>query len=116
LTYPERLSQAVRDLIGQSQQHVFYLSAASAWEISIKYSLGRLELPGPPAEILPADLLKQGIRSLPINNTHALAVANLPFHHADPFDRLLIAQAMVEDFTILTPDKAYRKYNVKLLW
>ena len=116
LTYPERLSKAVREAVTQSEQHVFYLSAASAWEIAIKYSLGRLELPGLPADIVPADLAKQGVQSLPITNRHALAVADLPFHHGDPFDRLLIAQAKVEGLTILTSDKEFRRYDVGIMW
>ena len=114
--YAERLSRTVREVLADSDQHVFYLSAASAWEIAIKYSLGRLELPAPPAEIVPADLARQGVLSLPIRNTHALAVADLPFHHADPFDRLLIAQAKIEDLTILTSDKAFRRYGIKIIW
>jgi PIN domain nuclease of toxin-antitoxin system len=116
LTSPERLSKVVREAIAQSEHHVFYLSAASAWEIAIKYSLGRLELPGPPAEIVPADLAEQGVQSLPIANRHALAVADLPFHHGDPFDRLLIAQAQTEGLTILTSDKQFRRYDVAIMW
>jgi PIN domain nuclease of toxin-antitoxin system len=108
LMEPERLSEAVREAIAQSEQNVFYLSAASAWEIAVKDSLGTVELPGPPGEIVPADLVKQGILSLPITNTHALAVADLPFHHADPFDRLLIAQAKIEGMAVLTNDRALR--------
>lgn len=111
-----RLSSGIRDLFAERERHVFYLSAASAWEIAIKSSLGRLDLSGRAAEIVPDALMKQGVQSLPIANRHALAVADLPFHHADPFDRLLIAQAQTEDLTILTSDREFRRYDVRIMW
>ena len=110
------LSDGIRTLLVEREQHVFYLSAASVWEIAIKSSLRRLDLPAPAGELVPDALARQGVRSLPITNEHALAVADLPFHHADPFDRLLIAQAQLNDLTILTSDKAFRRYAVKALW
>jgi PIN domain nuclease of toxin-antitoxin system len=110
------LSNVIRDLFAEREQHVFYLSAASVWEIAIKSSLGRLDLPGRAAEIVPDALMQQGVRSLPITNRHALTVADLPFHHADPFDRLLIAQAQTEGLTILTRDREFRRYDVEIMW
>src|SRR5438876_4945276 len=93
---PERLSSAARSLV-QASEHEMYLSAASAWEITIKYSKGKLGLPDPPARYVPTRLKSLRILSLPINQDHALHVSTLPSHHRDPFDRLLIAQAQVED-------------------
>lgn len=117
LTASERLSKAVRDLLRlESHRHTLYFSAASAWEIAIKSGLGKLRLPESPAQFVPRVLMQQGVRSLPVTSAHALAVADLPFHHSDPFDRLLIAQAQIEGLTLLTADKAFRPYGVRILW
>jgi PIN domain nuclease of toxin-antitoxin system len=113
----ERLSKAVRKLLEtEAGRHTFYFSAASAWEIAIKAALGKLRLPAPASEFVPEILMQQGVRSLPVTSTHALAVADLPFHHTDPFDRLLIAQAEIEGLTVLTADKVFRPYSVRTLW
>lgn len=112
----ERLSKTVRDLLAEGNRHVFHLSAVSAWEIAIKSSLGKLKLPASAAEYVPATLMRQGIRSLPVTTSHAVAVEELPFHHTDPFDRLLIAQARLEGLTILSRDQAFRKYGVDVMW
>lgn len=93
-----------------------YLSAASAWEVAIKTQLGKFTLAEPPGTYVPKRLSLQGIRSLPITQTHSLAVYDLPPHHCDPFDRLIIAQAIVEDLTILTADRAFGKYPVEIVW
>jgi len=111
-----RLSDRIRALFAETEEHLFCLSAASVWEIAIKWSSGRLELPAAPAAIIPDALARQGVRSLPIANAHALAVTDLPFHHADPFDRLLIAQAKIEGLAILTSDRAFRRYGVNVIW
>jgi PIN domain nuclease of toxin-antitoxin system len=113
---PERLSKLARDLLGEREHHLFHLSAASAWEIAIKSSLGKLKLPAPAAEYVPATLIRQAIRSLPVTTSHAVAVEDLPFHHNDPFDRLLIAQAKLEGLIILTSDTDFRRYAVKVVW
>ncbi len=93
-----------------------YLSAASSWEIAIKSAIGRLRLPEPVAIYVPKRMAAQGIRPLPISHAHALAVAELPRHHNDPFDRLIIAQAQAEEMAIMTADRAFRRYQVSLLW
>lgn len=85
-----------------------YFSAASVWEIAIKKSLGKLRAPARLAEILP----RAGFRPLNVTAIHAEAVACLPPHHADPFDRLLIAQARAEKFTLLTADAQFALYEV----
>lgn len=93
------------------------LSAASAWEIAVKWSIGKLPLAAPPAEYVPSRLERQGVTGLPIEPRHALRVAALPQHHRDPFDRLLIAQAQVEDLYFLTADRALQAYSgTRLLW
>lgn len=93
-----------------------YLSSASIWEIAIKHSLKRLELTLSPKEMV-AELRKTDlITLLEIKPEHAAAVAELPFHHKDPFDRLLIAQAEHEDLPIVTPDPIFRKYGIEVLW
>jgi PIN domain nuclease of toxin-antitoxin system len=93
-----------------------YFSVASTWEITIKFQLGKLDLPGPPPQYIPRRLADQGIRPLIITQAHALKVYDLPAHHKDPFDRMLIAQALVEDMIILTADRSFRKYPAKVLW
>lgn len=115
LAAPERINEQARRLLASGRAEL-YFSAASSWEISIKSALGRLRLPEPPARYVPKRLAAQGIRPLSITHTHALAVAELPQHHSDPFDRLLIAQARVEDMVILTADRAFEPYDVKVLW
>ncbi|MHB8452453.1 MAG: type II toxin-antitoxin system VapC family toxin, partial [Mycobacteriales bacterium] len=90
-------------------------SAASCWEIAIKYGLGKLPLPVPPAEYVVTRLRGSGITSLAIEHRHALAVAELPRHHRDPFDRLLVAQARQEGFLLVTADPAFEPYDVERL-
>ena len=115
VTVPERISAEDRLLLADSQQEV-YLSAASSWEISLKWARGKLPLPEPPVRYIPDRMAALAIRPLPITHTHSLAVSELPMHHTDPFDRLLIAQAQIEDMTILTADRAFNRYDVKILW
>lgn len=92
------------------------LSSVSTWEIAIKYGLGKLELPHHPRRWLPEVVLKMGLQQLPITQTHSLGVTDLPFHHKDPFDRLLVSQAKQENLPIISPDKMFRKYRVKVVW
>jgi PIN domain nuclease of toxin-antitoxin system len=90
LAEPERLNSQVCQLIAEGREEL-YLSAASSWEIGIKWAIGKLPLRERPARYVPKCLAAQDIRALPISHAHALAVASLPPHHRDPFDRLLIA-------------------------
>jgi PIN domain nuclease of toxin-antitoxin system len=108
---PERFSPRARALV-EARQNMLYLSAASAWEIAIKHALGRLRLPEPPAAYVPARVAALGVQSLPIDQHHALHVATLPVRHRDPFDRLLVAQAQLDDLSILTADPLIRAYDV----
>ena len=93
-----------------------YLSAASAWEIGIKHATGRLPLPGRPDIFVPTVRDASGIASLEIDEESALHAGRLPGLHADPFDRMLVAQAIVHGMTILTPDPEIEKYAVRVLW
>ena len=93
-----------------------YLSAASAWEIAIKYSLGRLPLPGKPEPYIRKIRERSGIAALAIDGESALYTAHLPQLLADPFDRMLVAQAIVHGMTILTPDEAIEQYAPRVLW
>ena len=92
------------------------LSAASAWEIAVKHRLGRLPLPEPPDVFVPAQRAAHGIEPLAIDEEAALHVAKLPDLHRDPFDRLLVAQALVGGLVLLTPDDPIREYPVRTLW
>ncbi len=111
----ERLSRGARERIA-ARRDPLYLSAASSWEIAIKTALGKLHLPEPPARYVPSRLAEQGIAPLPIEHVHALRTADLPRLHADPFDRLLVAQAQLERMTLLTADPQMLAYDVEVLW
>jgi PIN domain nuclease of toxin-antitoxin system len=111
---PERLSAGTRSLLA-SPQNDLLLSAASSWEIAIKHSRGRLPLPGEPSGYVPAMMERTGVRGLPVEHAHALAVASLPWHHRDPFDRLMVAQAMLERLTIVTADRVFARYDVEII-
>lgn len=109
------LSDTARDFIADGSNEI-YLSAASAWEIAIKYAKGRLELPETPEQYVAHRLTKHGFSPLPIQLSHALHVYQLPPHHQDPFDRLLIAQSQLEALPLLSIDSQIKRYNVSLVW
>lgn len=109
-----RLSKAARRAIEAGDAELL-ISAATVWEMAIKASLGRLTLPGPVDTYL-AEKVGQGYRMLAISWTHAAGVENLPWHHRDPFDRLLIAQALSERCPVVTRDRAFRRYGVEVIW
>lgn len=112
---PHRLNDHTYDAI-ENGDNVVHLSAASVWEIAIKYERGKLRLPEPPGSYVPTRLALQHIAPLAISLVHALRVAELPPHHRDPFDRLLVAQAQIERLTLVTADPALARYDVDLLW
>ena len=112
---PGRISHKVRDVIADRSHDVF-LSAVTSWEVAIKAASGKLHLPEPPDLYVPQRMASQGLRPLAVSHQHALAVFTLPAHHRDPFDRLLIAQAKVEDMTLITADRRFQQYPVQLLW
>jgi len=112
---PERLRASVRRQIAD-RDNTILLSAASSWEIAIKWAVGKLHLPEPPEEFVPKRLSRDAISSLSIEHVHALRVASLPLHHQDPFDRLLAAQAQVEGLPLVTVDKQFKPYDIKIIW
>lgn len=114
LMAPERFSEVSLNLVAASENEL-YLSAASAWEIAIKCGLGKLTLPERPAELIPELMSQTAVSPLPVLHSHALRVADLPVHHRDPFDRLLVAQAQLEDLPILTADPQLEPYEVEIL-
>lgn len=93
-----------------------FLSAVSSWEIVIKWELGKLNLPKSPNQLIPEAMARSAVQALPISHIHTLAVSDLPHHHKDPFDRLLIAQARSERMTLMTADRECTKYPVQILW
>ena len=97
-------------------QNALYLSAASYWEICIKYALGKLGLQPNWPSLLDKELAVNQISWLPIEKEHCQALTELPMVHRDPFDRLLIAQARFEGMTILTTDEQIQRYEVPTLW
>ena len=110
-----RLNREAQELLANNKEQI-YLSPASSWEITIKVALGKFQLPDPPQKYVPERMAMQGIQALPITHTHTLAVSELPAHHRDPFDRLLIAQARSEGMTLMTADSVCTKYPVEILW
>lgn len=113
LTAPERLGDAT-GLVADPGNELL-LSAASSWEIAIKYAFGRLPLPEAPRTYVPDRIRSTAVTPLPIGHPVALAVADLPDHHRDPFDRLLIAHARAETVPLLTADAALAAYDVDLI-
>ncbi len=110
----KELSARARRAI-ENPAHIAYLSVASAWEMAIKLSLGKLTL-GVPLD----DLIERGVRTgiveLAVRRAHVLGVATLPWHHRDPFDRLLVSQALVEGLQLVSADVALDRYPVRRLW
>ena len=111
LSGDDRVGESAAEYLTDSTNHVL-LSAAVVWEVAIKRSLGKLEAP----DDLTETLLSAGALPLPINLEHAAAVRELPLHHRDPFDRLLVAQAMIERATVVSADAALQPYDVTVVW
>ena len=111
---PDRFSSETRTLLLDPSNELF-LSAASSWEIAIKYALGKLPLPELPSTYVPSRLRSSGVIGLAIEHAHALHVESLPPHHRDPFDRLLVAQAQLEALPIMTADRALALYSVTIV-
>ena len=110
-----QLSAAARKNI-ENPAHEKFVSAASLWEIALKLSLEKLKLPLPFGEVFPRQLEVNGFELLPISCPQLNKLAALPFHHRDPFDRLLIAQSLADGMTIVTRDTAFSQYPAKIMW
>lgn len=115
ITDSEHLSQTAQDMISDSSNELFW-SAASSWEVAIKYNLGRLRLPEAPGLFIPTELARNRIESLPIIDEHSFRAGQLPIHHRDPFDRMLIAQAQIEEMKIISNDHQIGLYDVNVTW
>jgi len=110
-----QLSDTARDLIADLENEL-WLSPASYWEIAIKISMQKFELSEPLDEFINRELVNNDISVLPISTRHAQAVSTMPFYHKDPFDRMLIAQAQVEEMAIVSKDDKFDAYGVQRLW
>lgn len=109
-----KLSKRMLDVLVDDRNERF-LSAVSTWEIGIKYSKGSLILPKPPRVFVQEAIIEAGIEQLPITVNDTLLVGELPVHHKDPFDRLLIIQAKTQNLRILTDDRMFDRYEVDVI-
>lgn len=115
LREPELLPGKVTEAIESAGKQAF-VSMATLWEIAIKVSINKLSLPGEFEDLFPSSVEASGLSLLPIEPRHLATVRRLVFHHRDPFDRLLIAQAQVENLTLVALDPHFSAYGVPLLW
>ena len=109
------LSSTAKALI-EDPENTFYLRIASIWEMAIKVSLDKLEMPTPFTDFIDEQLDENTIILLNIKTAHTGVVTTLPFHHRDPFDRLIIAQSKVEDIPVIGKDAIFDDYGIKRLW
>jgi PIN domain nuclease of toxin-antitoxin system len=111
----DELSDRSRQLFSEPVNEV-YLSAVSTWEICVKHALGRLPLPQPPRQFIPQQRDQHGIEPLSLDEESVLHLAQLPHYHRDPFDRMLVCQAVAHGLTLLTPDTDIARYPVPTVW
>jgi PIN domain nuclease of toxin-antitoxin system len=111
---PERVPDQLCSRLADPATELLF-SAASSWEMAIKYSLGKLPLTEPPRDYVPSRLRSGAMSGLPVSHAHALHVATLPLHHCDPFDRLLVAQAQLEKVPLVTADRQLERYDVDVI-
>jgi PIN domain nuclease of toxin-antitoxin system len=107
---PEKLGPLALELVEEGNNELLF-SAASVWEIAIKVSAGKLNLPEPVSRYVPSRMQTSGVSALSVSHAHAAGVAELPNHHRDPFDRLLVAQALAEGVPILSSDVQLDEYD-----
>jgi PIN domain nuclease of toxin-antitoxin system len=112
---PVQLSARARDMIA-SPANAVYVSSVTAWEIAVKHGLGRLTLASAPDRFVPPQREAHGFDPLPLDEASALHVSRLPALHRDPFDRMLVCQAIVHGLAILTPDPLVEQYPARVLW
>ena len=115
ITNAPELSKRAKEVF-INPENDFFLSSVSCWEMAIKCSLGRLPMPKPPFEYIPNQREKHGILPLELDEASALHLTRLPDLHKDPFDRMLVSQALVCSLTILTPDKLISQYPAITVW
>ena len=114
LADPERLRAESRSLLGSRDTEILF-SAASTWEIAIKWAFGKLELPDDPEEVIGEMMSRTSVTPLAILHSHTLRVASLPDHHRDPLDRLLVAQAQLTGVPLMTADPKIAQYEVEVI-
>lgn len=112
---PDKVTGRAQQVFADSENEVF-LSVISCWEVSIKYAMGRLPLPEPPAVLVQRFREKYGTATLVLDEESALYGVRLPRLHADPFDRMLICQSIIHGLAILTPDESITQYAVRTIW
>ena len=111
---PEKLNEnAITEILNESNE--IWFSVASIWEIGIKVSIGKLPLPEKIEDYLPPRMIQLGAKSLEIKVPHVFQIAELPLYHRDPFDRIIIAQAQIENMLLVSADSIFEKYDVPLL-
>jgi len=115
ITGQPELSGTARSLIEDTTNNK-WVSIASAWEIAIKVNTGKIDLTLPFDDLFPGQLFQNNFGLLTIRWQHLRQVSNLPLHHRDPFDRLMVAQSLAEDMAVVSADKAFDAYGVKRLW
>lgn len=115
ITNDSNLSERARTQFAAPENDV-YLSVISGWEIAIKYSLKRLNLPEAPDTYIPLQRGKHQVSLLPLGEEACLHIIHLPTHHRDPFDRMLVSQAIVNGMVILSPDVVFQQYPARVVW
>ena len=110
-----RISWRAREVFSAGENKLLF-SAASGWEMAIKVNLGKLTVEGPLGSYLSKHLVDVAVEVLPVSLRHAVGVADLPNHHRDPFDRLIVAQALAEGIPVLTADPLVTRYPVETIW
>jgi PIN domain nuclease of toxin-antitoxin system len=115
ITSDNRLSARAKALIKNRRSQIYW-SVVSSWELAIKHALGRLEFDEPPEDLIPAELDRNHIETLTIQNHHAFLAGKLPAHHKDPFDRMLIAQARIESLGLVSDDSKFKLYEADVYW
>lgn len=112
---PNKLSPAVKNALTDPANQIF-LSVASAWELQIKIILGKFGLSDKLENVITQQRQANNLQMIPVELSHILYLENIPFHHKDPFDRILIAQAAAENMTLVSADRHFSNYKVSLLW
>ena len=110
-----QLSKTAKEELSDTKNEL-YISPASYWEIAIKISIGKYKLTEPLAAFVKREIIANNLKVLPIDVDHTAEISTLPFHHKDPFDRMLIAQSMVENFPLVSRDTIFDQYDVIRIW
>jgi PIN domain nuclease of toxin-antitoxin system len=113
LSDPDRLSARARETIASSER---FWSVASIWEALIKVQSGKLPLPLPAGSYLTSKMFANSVSVLPVRLEHVLRVEQLPMHHRDPFDRILVAQSQQEKMPVITSDAVFTRYPIEVIW